>query len=86
MPSILAVGVWFMDESPRWLLIKGRHEEARASLQRLREGKFTEEEIDAEFEEQKAMIVRDAEQGHLREVFKGSKSKNPTLLKKVSLY
>lgn len=83
IPSILAVGVWFMDESPRWLLIKGRHEEAKASLQRLREGKFTQEQIDAEFEEQKAMIIRDAEQGHLKEVFKGSESRITPFLKEM---
>ncbi|RYO88062.1 hypothetical protein DL766_007117 [Monosporascus sp. MC13-8B] len=60
IPTAIARGVWFMDKSPRWLLIKGREEEARASLQALRLGKFSQAQIDAELEEQKASLAMDA--------------------------
>ncbi|KAJ5552558.1 Major facilitator superfamily domain general substrate transporter [Penicillium frequentans] len=37
IPAIpLVVGVWFCPESPRWLMIKGRHRDAYNSLLRLR--------------------------------------------------
>ncbi|RYP42412.1 hypothetical protein DL767_000334 [Monosporascus sp. MG133] len=75
IPTIIACGVWFMDESPRWLLIKGREEEARASLQALRQGKFSQAQIDAELEEQKASLAMDAEKGNLKEIFFGTNLK-----------
>lgn len=37
IPAIpLVLGVWFCPESPRWLMIKGRHRDAYNSLLRLR--------------------------------------------------
>ncbi|KAJ5282004.1 hypothetical protein N7478_007376 [Penicillium angulare] len=50
---ILASGVWFLNESPRWLMEKDRHDEALASLQRLH-GDGTPEKgqyIELEFQE-----------------------------------
>ncbi|KAI8932244.1 hypothetical protein NX059_011123 [Plenodomus lindquistii] len=32
---IIVIGVWFIPFSPRWLIMKGRHDEAKAVLQRL---------------------------------------------------
>ncbi|RYP59741.1 hypothetical protein DL769_008409 [Monosporascus sp. CRB-8-3] len=61
IPTTIACGVWFMDESSRWLLIKGREEGARASLQAFRQGKFSQARIDAELEEQKASFEMDLE-------------------------
>ncbi|KAI8071714.1 general substrate transporter [Gongronella butleri] len=36
IPTIVAVGIWFVPESPRWLVEHDRIEDARTALQRLR--------------------------------------------------
>ena len=43
-------------QSPRWLLVRERPEEALASLQLYRKGKFTDEQIMEEYREQVGMI------------------------------
>jgi sugar porter (SP) family MFS transporter len=48
IPSIVAVGIWFVPESPRWLVEHDRLDDAREALRRLRteeddvEGEFTD--------------------------------------------
>jgi hypothetical protein len=42
--------------SPRWLLLKGKTEEGRRALAYVREGSYSESEIDAEFEDIKASV------------------------------
>ncbi|RYP91456.1 hypothetical protein DL770_002395 [Monosporascus sp. CRB-9-2] len=86
IPTIIACGVWFVDESPRWLLIKGREEEARASLQALRQGKFSQAQIDAELEEQKASLAMDAEKGNLKEIFSGTNLKRTLIVIGVNVF
>ncbi|KAK5047097.1 hypothetical protein LTR84_007040 [Exophiala bonariae] len=86
VPSIIAVGVWFMNESPRWLLLKGREEEAKASLQGLREGKFTQAQIDAEMEEIKMSLQLDQDKGSLKEVFYGTNFKRTLIVIGVNIF
>lgn len=45
---IFGVGLPFLPETPRWLIEHDHYDEARRSLYWLREGSFTEEQIDAE--------------------------------------
>jgi hypothetical protein len=47
----MAVGIWFLQESPRWLVEKDRHEEARAVLTKLHGNGLNEEFLDLEYRE-----------------------------------
>ncbi|GKT65414.1 hexose carrier protein [Colletotrichum tofieldiae] len=47
---VIATGIYVLEESPRWLVEKGRHAEARRSLDRLRVG-VDEKLIDVEYNE-----------------------------------
>ncbi|KAF2017480.1 putative transporter [Aaosphaeria arxii CBS 175.79] len=51
VPTFLAIGLFFVPESPRWLLHKGKTEQARRSLERLRHGATTSEELELEWTE-----------------------------------
>lgn len=43
--ALMLLGLWFQDESPRWLVAHGRPEEARAVLARTQEGSEVQREI-----------------------------------------
>ncbi|PSN68777.1 general substrate transporter [Corynespora cassiicola Philippines] len=65
VPSIvLLVGIFFLQESPRWLMEKDRHEEAMASLSKLRRG-IDEELIELEFREIRDVILADRAVGNV---------------------
>ncbi|KEF58701.1 uncharacterized protein A1O9_06627 [Exophiala aquamarina CBS 119918] len=72
VPSVVAALIWFIPESPRWLIMKDRQEEGMKVLRELRVGKFTDADIDAEF----AMIlhkIQDSQnQGTLFDIFQGT--------------
>ncbi|KAJ4353202.1 uncharacterized protein N0V89_004928 [Didymosphaeria variabile] len=61
---VLICGIFFLQESPRWLMEKDRHEEALASLKVLRKG-IDEEIIDLEFREIRDVIVADRALGNI---------------------
>ncbi|EFQ99026.1 hypothetical protein MGYG_02038 [Nannizzia gypsea CBS 118893] len=49
VPLVVSLLIWFIPESPRWLLVKGRHEDSLKALRTLRDGRFTEDQIMAEY-------------------------------------
>lgn len=67
-------------QSPRWLLIQGRMEEARINLQKLREGAFTSDEIEDEFTSIQKGLQSEPEQGHFKELFSKSNRKRTAIV------
>ncbi|OZJ01990.1 hypothetical protein BZG36_04686 [Bifiguratus adelaidae] len=72
IPTIVLSLIWFIPESPRWLLFKSRREKALASLHRLRRGRSTEEEIIAEINQLEQLITEQPRNNRLRDIFMGS--------------
>ncbi|RYO26779.1 hypothetical protein AA0111_g7690 [Alternaria arborescens] len=61
---VLLAGIFFLQESPRWLMEKDRHEDAMASLNKLRKG-HDAETIDLEFREIRDVIIADRALGNI---------------------
>ena len=63
---ILFTGMFFLPETPRWLMSKGREEESRKVLGRIEDPEF----IDSSISAMKSDIAIDASQEGFREIFK----------------
>jgi len=63
---VLFVGMFFLPETPRWLMSKGREEESRKVLVRIEEPEF----IEASMSAMKSDIAVDASQAGWREILK----------------
>ncbi len=63
---ILFTGMFFLPETPRWLMSKGREEESRKVLRRIEDPEFIETSI----ADMKRDIAIDASQAGFREIFK----------------
>ncbi|KAL3471150.1 general substrate transporter [Aspergillus californicus] len=60
---VLIAGIWFLDESPRWLMEKDRQDEAKAVLERIRKG-APPDTVDLEFREIRDVIAADRAAGN----------------------
>ena len=75
VPSIVSVGMFFCPETPRWLLLHDRPEQARKSLRILRGNEFPEELLTEEYEEIRQTIVLEQELGSnnsWKDMFRGA--------------
>ncbi|TPX12979.1 uncharacterized protein E0L32_006624 [Thyridium curvatum] len=70
VPTIVSACIWFVPESPRWLVLKDRPEDGMKALRQLRDGKFTDQEIEEEFAVIVAGIRQEVEQGSFQDIFK----------------
>ena len=61
---VLLIGMYFLPETPRWLVSKGRDEEARQVLSRTR----TEEEVESELQAIRCAEKEDGELAGYREL------------------
>ncbi|QRD85451.1 general substrate transporter [Aspergillus flavus] len=86
VPAIVLSLIWFVPESPRWLLQKGRVEESQASLRQLRQGCFTPEQIHNEFRELQTVLEQEVENGHWVDLVKGVNLKRTALVFMVNFF
>jgi sugar porter (SP) family MFS transporter len=84
--ACLAIGIWWMPFSPRWLVKKGRHEEARRTLAWLRKLPIDHELVEVEYLEIQAESL--FEQRAFAEAFPrlAEKGKQNQFMEQVSQY
>ncbi|KAF7550904.1 hypothetical protein G7Z17_g5393 [Cylindrodendrum hubeiense] len=86
VPSIVLSLIWFIPESPRWLLRKNRVEDAWLNFRKLRDGAFSEEQMEAEFKELRTSLEQEVEQGKFAELFRGINLKRTLIAVGVNFF
>ncbi|KAK1479982.1 sugar transporter [Colletotrichum cuscutae] len=86
IPSIVLALIWFIPESPRWLLLRARVEEARKAHHLLREGTMSENDISNEFAKIQQSLLDEPEQGRTKELFQGVNRKRTAIAVGMSFF
>ncbi|KAH7347319.1 general substrate transporter [Plectosphaerella cucumerina] len=86
IPTLLAVGVWWIPESPRWLLTRDRHEEALRSLRLLRQGAYTEDDILEELKSMQQSLGATVKKGQFMDMFRGTNLKRTGITLGVNVF
>ncbi|KAF3939260.1 hypothetical protein ABW19_dt0205252 [Dactylella cylindrospora] len=65
VPGIILIsGIWFLTESPRWLMEKDRYDEVRVVLERLRGDGIDDEQVELEFRDLRGVIAAERAAGN----------------------
>jgi SP family sugar:H+ symporter-like MFS transporter len=86
IPTIIATGIFFIPESPRWLLMNNKADQARESLRALRRGRFDEAAIDAEFSELQLALEQETEKGTFAELWRKTNLKRTVIVMGVNFF
>lgn len=86
IPVLVAVGIFWVPESPRWLMVRHRDDDARKALHLLRKGKFSDEEIKNELRDLQATIDQTVDKGQFRELFQGTNLKRTLIVVGVNVF
>ncbi|KAJ0345066.1 hypothetical protein KNSL1_008767 [Colletotrichum chrysophilum] len=86
IPTIVICLIWFIPESPRWLLLRDRTEEAKTAHHTLRAGTMPDAAIALEFAKIQQSLADEPEQGRTRELFQGVNCKRTAIAVGMSFF